>query len=936
MRRLLIISLFAFLGVARSMAFGWHEVNIDATTISAMGAAYQTETEVERQITASTDSIFRKYLKTSVATAGIFEAKRMEHNARKDVKLFSSEEFFYYKKAVQLVRDDIMPTLIRVTYAFLSEPDQILQWGAYLYTTTEEVKSLCQTFESVVTNGKLSFKDLVFYEINKQFMKYFDLLQLAQNVMSIDYKALFDKLGDFGKGLTWSQIKDDIEHFVQNLAGVGKVTGDAIWTDATQIGKVFKSSPVEIIEMFNNYKRMYHQFRDASSAKQLLLQVVDTHNPDWMAQIFDVSDYNINNYMSSYIQELQGTYYTQTWYIKRKSSGSKVLVNYIPPKGEPNPDPYHQGVMENAIFIQTSGFGKGDLNPWNQVKGWDAWKQNVSSVIKGGRTTDANSVSRDNQHLKLTNQELAEHALSMTGWSYDKIKQYKDSHPGHNVDYSFSYYHYDFVAHHKQLNHHKDFCFQAYGLKITDTWSEDSTVYEETFDSQTMDLETFKKKMQVRLKEYEANMIDSGAPEHMDYINDNLQYVIEPGPERHYTLANQSKLKGIYSVTYIAQCENSLKLGEGTFSWKVNSKKQKGSLTEYSKELAMETRGESIQNEMDQLVELEKSYNDSLTYFQQQEEANDKRLTEYRNKANQARLNGNTAQYQYYQNLWEELNEQQDFVKSEEQRMSAQLNDLSKAKEEYWDDLIDDADNDIKRIPWQMNVLSGYYAIRWADQGKWEGYTYTCEGYSETGRFPVKFTAKLSLARKPTYFMGIRIHRPILQVEYTLTSDNPSTSVLETMNLDPKADAKSNEEKVNKRLKELMKDFPDCEIKIDYMKSNDVEDDDDEEEDKINLLFASERLEVAREVVDRLIHISSDLHLKEMQLHYRKTLKQFLTDLVLDLKDQGRRQELTDRIFLEWKQASRVASLKQSPLYRDSTKVESPNADGSGGSEKKT
>ena len=120
------------------------------------------------------------------------------------------------------------------------------------------------------------------------------------------------------------------------------------------------------------------------------------------------------------------------------------------------------------------------------------------------------------------------------------------------------------------------------------------------------------------------------------------------------------------------------------------------------------------------------------------------------------------------------------------------------------------------------------------------------------------------------------------------------------------------------------------------MKSNDVEDDDDEEEDKINLLFASERLEVAREVVDRLIHISSDLHLKEMQLHYRKTLKQFLTDLVLDLKDQGRRQELTDRIFLEWKQASRVSSLKQSPLYRDSTKVESPNAEGFGGSEKKT
>lgn len=915
MRRLLIISLFAFLGVARSMAFGWHEVNIDAKTISAMGAAYQTETEVERQITASTDSIFRKYLKTSVATAGIFEAKRMEHNARKDVKLFSSEEFFYYKKAVQLVRDDIMPTLIRVTYAFLSEPDQILHWGAYLYTTTEEVKSLCQTFESVVTNGKLSFKDLVFYEINKQFMKYFDLLQLAQNVMSIDYKALFGKLGDFGKGLTWSQIKDDIEHFVQNLAGVGKVTGDAIWTDATQIGKVFKSSPVEIIEMFNNYKRMYHQFRDASSAKQLLMQVIDTHNPDWMAQIFDVSDYNINNYMSSYIQELQGTYYTQTWYIKRKSSGSKVLVDYVPKPGKPT--------------TPTANM--------NWFEGWEEW---VEATYKQNGKDPAGCLPKmGHSNYSQSLAQMQANTYQYSGWSLSRISEYKKNNPTHNVNVTYTDYHEDRAVYRGKWGGHNRLgvgCFRARGMKITDTWSEDSTVYEETFDSQTMDLETFKKKMQVRLKEYEANMIDSGASEHMDYINNNLQYVIEPGPERHYTLANQSKLKGICSVTYIAQCENSLKLGEGAFSWKVNSKKQKGSLTEYSKELAMETRGESNQNEMDQLVELEKSYNDSLTYFQQQEEANDKRLTEYRNKANQARLNGNTVQYQYYQSLWEELNEQQDFVKSEEQRMSAQLNDLSKAKEEYWDDLLDDADNDIKRIPWQMNALSGYYALRWADQGKWEGYTYTCEGYSETGRFPVKFTAKLSLARKPTYFMGIRIHRPILQVEYTLTSDNPSSSVLETMNLDPKADAKTNEEKVNKRLKELMKDFPDCEIKIDYMKSNDVEDDDDEEEDKINLLFASERLEVAREVVDRLIHISSDLHLKEMQLHYRKTLKQFLTDLVLDLKDQGRRQELTDRIFLEWKQASRVASLKQSPLYRDSTKVESPNAEGSGGSEKKT
>lgn len=58
--------------------------------------------------------------------------------------------------------------------------------------TTEDVKSLCQQFESVVTNSTLSFKDIAFLQIAEELKAVFNITQLG----GIDWKNLFEHLGD--------------------------------------------------------------------------------------------------------------------------------------------------------------------------------------------------------------------------------------------------------------------------------------------------------------------------------------------------------------------------------------------------------------------------------------------------------------------------------------------------------------------------------------------------------------------------------------------------------------------------------------------------------------------------------------------------------------------------------------------------------------------
>lgn len=134
----------------------------------------------------------------------------------------------------------------------------------------------------------------------------------------------------------------------------------------------------------------------------------------------------------------------------------------------------------------------------------------------------------------------------------------------------------------------------------------------------------------------------------------------------------------------------------------------------------------------------------------------------------------------------------------------------------------------------------------------------------------ITFKATVSIARKPKYFMGIKIHRAIVQISWTLTTEYSDTQVVAVVNLDP---AKTDEEKaaeVNAKLAEIARDYPDCDPTVEYAKNNPVES--DNTDDTYHLLWSSDRLEIARQIDSRLTKIFADLVSLEKMMHYKHSI----------------------------------------------------------------
>lgn len=889
MRKYIIIFLLLIVSLFTKAAL--HSINNDVLTVSAMGAAYEKHGAVELETSTAIDSIFRHYGSSTISMSEIMATKLMEHKALKDVGLFTDEEFMYYTQIRKLLTDQITPNLINVSYQFIQHPDNILYWGPYLYKTTNRVQSLCMTFESMVSNGKLSFKDIKFLIINEKFKQYFDLLKMGKD---FDFKGFFEKLGDFGKGLTWENIKDDFNHLGTTIANIGAGAFDKGLEDATTIGKVFKSSPAEIIKMYKQFKGIYNTYKDVRDAKSLATSLLDASDPNWIDKLFDTSDYNISNYMSSYIKELQGTYYTQIYYIKRTDEGKKVIAQFTPKKGTPD-----------ALYSKKKA-----------PAGWgNEWIKNAGYNYRGYGPKNQSEIDgdKDYPHVKKSNSEILDYVRSYSGYDQAFVDNYKSSHPGnHSISIESTLCHEDrvnYLGHPGNHNRNDRYCYKSYAFTITDSWSNDSIVYEEMFDSKTMDLETFMKNLERRVKGYEDLQSDSVD----ERFSNPYKYTIISDPKREYTEASQATVKNKASVTFIAHCGTGQDLGSGSFSWKVNSKKQKGSLTDYSIELAMGASDQSSDKDIKSLEEKEKQLRSEIEDFKKQETELDDQMSTLSKKIMQYSVSGNTAMVKQLQQQYNALSSQKDDVVSRRESDEAELQANTEAIGQYYEDMMYSSDDSPLRINTCMQQYQAIYQILWNDDAAWQKgeseYTYTRTGYSRSGKFQVTYTAKLTLQRKPQYFLGIRIHRPILQVEYELTSSQSSSSVLETMQLDPDMSDKDKADKINDRLEVLKQDYPNCSIELDYQEAKNVVD--EEDEDKIHLLLPSTRLEIARTVYDQLMQINGELLTINHMIQYRKTIKQWFVDILLDLTDRGARGDIANVAFANWKAAARQAKQKQ-------------------------
>lgn len=852
MIRSLSIALLVCLGLD-CQASVYYSVNFDRKTEAAMASTYALEVAAEAMNNESVQKILDHYTSAEVATAGIFASKWFDRKALTNVGPFgTAEENYYYARIRRLVVDCIRPKLWSVGSLMVRHPDKALYWGPYLYKTCNEVVQLCMQFETIVTNGRLTFQDIAaqgaFLVIGDDLKAIFDLAKLGE----VDWSAVWDHLVDFGNGLTKEDLKDDLDNLLSAgtaIAGAGAAVLDSTWTQASKIGTVFKQKPREIIQLYYEFRDLYDTFSDPDAVKDLVMARLLSTDSTGVARLFTADGYHVTSYVSDYIKEMQGQYYTQRWYIYWRDSGSELLCDYTPPTDD------------------------------NSVLNGPEWYR-VS-------TSDENYVATAaDREAALSNSE------SYAGWSRTRCEQLHQADP----KYYYNFYPSMWSSRiYKQKSGRTTAFAYAYSIKVYKEWNSYEEVYEEVFDSQTMDLNAFRKMMEAKLLEYNSREEDNAVPK---------TYYIGMDTKRYYQAADEKKLNGCVSVSFTLNCHDGAKLGEGSFQWKENGDQYR-CLNEDSKRFAMESTlsGGPDTGGIDAEIS---TWAAKVNDLQNQINAFEARNRELLAQISKVSVEEAAPLREQYNANMSQINS----LRSQLTTALAELNRLQQGKSDMLADYYDEEDG-VYRIPALMHDLEGAYGIEWSDGGSWSGYTFTRKGYVRGMNGSVTLTCDLKKVRGESWlinFWGIRIlriHRAILGVEWKLTAEYSSSDVVDIMELDPGLSDREKTDAVNRRMQEILAEYPSCSVDVDYAYSAPPGADDDQ--DSYHLLWVSDRLRIARQVDYRLSRIYAELLLLEKFMYSRQSLLDYLKAQVFNGLGDGVRNKVYRKSFRRWRNNSRRA-----------------------------
>ena len=806
----------------------YYSVNFDKKTVAAMATAFGAEYAAESYYEQQVAEILKHYNAAEVAAAGIFASKYLERKAKTDLGLWSSStENYYYRRIHHMVADKIMPKIWTVAKMMVSSPQTALYWGSYLVKVCDDTKNLCMQFESAVTNSTLSFADIQFLEINKEIAAIFKLSEIGD----VDFKGMIDDLASASKNFSKENLKADIDNLYKmgaNLAASGlQNIGDAL-LQQNSFHELFSGKVSKIGDLYSHYNALFESL-DKNIGNTLLGMI---GGKDGVAKLFNISDYNMTSWMTDYLDETKGNYYTQRWYIARRDRGSVSLCDYYPPTDD------------NSIL-------NGDH--WYRIN-----------------TSDANFYPNSSQK-----EAILQNSENHAGWSRSKVQQMNNQKDG--FTYTFSNYLSAYIISSKKKGQTKK--AYAYEIHVRKSWDNVEEVYEDVFDSYSMDLNTFKRQLQAKLSEYNDN-------------EEGYTYYIGSDSRNYYQATDAAKLKGVETVTISVTCSDGVTLGQGTTQYKCRSCGK--SLDNHSKECAMTTSVTENNLDLSELDQKQQEADSKVAMLESQIaqlETENKMLMRQIANASVEDAAKYRAQYNANKTQIEKLNAE---LKTWKQTQS----DIANAKQEASQDN-DVATDDYYRIPAIMNDCKAAFGLTWQDKGAWEGYSYVRKATMPNINGIITFKATLSLARKPKYFLGIKIHRAILQISWELTSEYTNTSVVEVMTLDPNEDEQKKTEEVNRRISEIAQEYPNCKVTTEYARSEATETADN---DGINhLLWSSDRLEIAREVDSRINKIYSDLVSLEKMMHYKRSILDVLKDVLPEIDDeQGKRKTILEECHDRW------------------------------------
>lgn len=826
MKRYLFI-IILFVCAAVPMTAQYYSVNYDKRTVAEMTAAFASEAATEAYYAEQVAKIREYYQAAEVAAAGIFTSKFLDRRALTDLGLWtSSTENYYYRRIYNMVSAKIMPKIWTVAGMMLRSPQNALYWGSYLYKVCEETKTLCYQFESIVTNSRLSFRDIAFLEINQELAAILKLSELGD----VDWKNLLDNFSDIGSNFTKDNLKADIDNLYAmgvSLASAGAGNAVSSIVGNSNFNGTLMDKTSSVIEIAENTYDLYNDL--STNAGNTLLQFVG--GQEGIANLFSLSNYNTTAWITDYAREGMGQYYTQRWYIYSVDQGSEKLCDYYPPTDD------------DAILY-------GDH--WYRIS-----------------TTDPDFYPSSSQR-----EAALQNSENHAGWSRSRVQQLNNSNDGYN--YNISYYSSAYILSKKKSGQYAK--AYAYEIHVTKSWYRQEVKYEDVFDSYSMDMATFRAGLNARLADYNDN-------------EDGIRYYIGSDSKRYYQATNAEKMAGCETATISVTCHDGTKLGEGSTQYKCSQ--CGGSINAHTKQCSMATTitSESVNtSEIDaKIAETESRLASIDTEIARLEAENSNLL-----KLIQTSSVEDAARYRQQYNA---NKDRISALKSEKSAAEKELADYNQAKQEAVDGENATTD-DYYRIPAIMQDCKNAYNLSWNGAGAWEGNTFVRTASMPNINGTITFKATISIARKPKYFLGIKIHRAIVQISWTLTTEYSDTQVVAVINLDPSKTDQEKADEVNAKLSEIAREYPSCEPTVEYAKSSPVESDDTE--DTYHLLWTSDRLDIARQIDSRLTKIYADLVSLEKMMHYKHSIIDILRSIAPLDTDQGRRLTLIERCRKRW------------------------------------
>lgn len=827
MKRYLFILIVALSASVQSIYAQYYSVNYDEKTVAAMASAFGMEATAEAYYNEQVSNILKHYNAAEVATAGIFASKFLEQKALSDLGIWNnSTENYYYRRIYNMVSQKIIPKIWIIAKMMLKSPHNAIYWGSYLVKICDETKALCMQFESVVTNSTLSFSDITFLEFKEEFATLLSPAKLGD----VNWELLLNDITKVSGNFTKENLKADLDNLYQMGAGLATAgisnIGDRLF-QTNSFNELFKGNISKISDIYNNYADLF-ALAEQGTGTALLQLLGGTDN---VAQMFQLSNYNLTAWMDDYLNGVNGSFYTQRWYIARREKGSETLCNYYPPTDD-------------------------------------------ESILNGGQWTRFETSDPSFYPNSSQTEQILRNSESYAGWSRERVKQLNAQ--DERYTYTMTYYRSGYIISKKNKQTKKAY---AYEIHVTKSWDWEEVVYEDIYDSYYLDLNTFKGQLNARLSEFNDN-------------EDGYTYYLASDERNYYQATDAAKIKGCESVTISVTCSDGALLAQGSTQYKCRS--CGSSLNAHSKECAMTTSVTESNLDTSELEQMKNDVQNNISLINSQ-------ITLLKNENNNLMKLISSAsvedaaiyRQQYNQNLTQIEN-----LENELKTWESQLKEIQSAQEEAGNDneVITD---DYYRIPAIMQDCKTAFNLTWDGAGYWSGYTYIRKATMPNINGIITFKATLTLARKPKYFLGIKIHRAILQISWELTTEYTDTHVADVIILDTSASEAEKTKIVNDRISEIAREHPSCKITTEYSYTEPLQE--NVNNDVVHLLWSSERLEIAREVDTRITRIYADLVSLEKMMYYKRDIIDVLKDIAPHINDdQGRRLSLVEECHQRW------------------------------------